>query len=127
MHLTELSKQPVHPQDINVYHIVAQVKVNQDVSFGFDNRQADFLLDREIERMNFTEIPAGTQLGEINNNISMPITAKNEKGQKVTENFFSIRDNSLHITKKIMPAMFTLDENVIRQDCLCYLMEKVEL
>ena len=27
----------------------------------------------------------------------------------------------------MMPAMLTLDENIIRQDCLCYLMERMDM
>jgi hypothetical protein len=29
------------------------------------------------------------------------------------------------LTKCLMPAMLTRDERVIRQDCLCYLMERL--
>jgi len=31
------------------------------------------------------------------------------------------------LKKTLMPSMITLDETIIRQDCLCYLMEKMEL
>lgn len=126
LHLTQLSNQPVLSQDIAVYHTVAQVMVNQDISFSFKNTKSDLFLDKELERMNFTEIPAGTQFGTVFNN-RVPLTAKDEKGQIVTENFFSIIDNMLQTTKRIMPSMLTLDERVIRQDCFCYLMEKLKL
>ncbi|MFZ3041956.1 MAG: hypothetical protein WA108_09235 [Thiobacillus sp.] len=29
------------------------------------------------------------------------------------------------LRKPLMPAMLTRDEQVIRQDCLCYLMERI--
>lgn len=127
LHLSQLSDHPVLSQDIAVYHTVAQVKVNEDINFSFEDPQTDLLLDKDLERMNFTEISAGTQFGSIYNNNKIPLTAKNEKGQIVTENFFSIIDNTLQITKNTMPSMLTLDERVIRQDCFCYLMEKLKL
>lgn len=125
LHLNELSKQPLLPQDIDIFHTVAQVKVNDDIEFSFNDHHSDLMLDVEIERMNFTEIPAGTQLGSVKKHGLMPLTAHGEDGLNVTERFFSIKDNSLQIKRKTMPSMLTLNEKVIKQDCLCYLMERV--
>lgn len=127
LHLNHLPTQAVHPQDIDIYHTVAQVKVNDNIQFSFSNIQAKLLFDTELERMNFTEIAAGTQFGTVSNHSTIPLTAKDESGKIVTEEFFSIEGNKLQITKNAMPAMLTLDENVIRQDCLCYLMERITL
>ncbi|MCK5190406.1 MAG: peptidase M14, partial [Methylococcales bacterium] len=126
LHLSRLSSQPVPSQDIDIYHTVAQVKVNKNISFSFEDSQSELFLDKELELMNFTEIPAGTQLGSVFNNSNIPVTAKDETGEVVTEQFFSIIDNTLQITKKTMPSMLTLDERVIKQDCLCYLMERIK-
>ena len=122
-----IKDQPVPPHDIDVFHTVAQVKVNQDINFSFEDTDADLLLDKELERMNFTEIPAGTQLASVFNTTSLPVTAKDETGKIVTDDFFSIIDNTLQINKTTMPSMLTLDERVIKQDCLCYLMERLKL
>ena len=127
LHLSQLSDQPIPAQEIDIYHTVAQVNINKEISFSFDSEQADLLLDKELERMNFTEIPSGTQLGQIFNHTSMPINAKDESGNIVTEKFFSVVDNSLRTNKSTMPSMLTLDERVIKQDCFCYLMERIKL
>ena len=127
IHLTQISYLPVPAQDIDIYHTVAQVKINQEIDFSFNNTKSELLLDKDLERMNFTEIPAGTQLGAVSDNASMPITAKDENGEIVTEKFFSIVDNTLQLNKMTMPSMLTLDEKVIRQDCFCYLMERMNL
>ncbi len=125
LHLSKLSIHSVLPQDIDVYHTVAQVKINKDIKLSFDDDQADLLLDKELERMNFTDAPAGTRLGTVINSTNMPLTAKDEEGFIVTEKFFSIIDNTLQLNKNTMPSMLTLDEHVIKQDCLCYLMERI--
>jgi len=127
LHISQLLNQPVPLHDLDVYHTVAQVKVNQDINFSFEDADADLLLDKELERMNFTEIPAGTQLANIFDMTTLPVTAKDETGKIVTDNFFSIIDDTLQINKTTMPSMLTLDEKVIKQDCLCYLMERLEL
>ena len=49
------------------------------------------------------------------------------QGNDVTSQYFEIRDGELRITRRTMPSMLTLDERIIRQDCLCYLMERMDL
>lgn len=125
--LTALPEHTVHPQDIDLFHTVAQVCVQNDVSFSFHSQNADLLLNDDLETLNFTEIPAGTPFGRIRNNITMPVIAKNEAGLVVTDRFFSIQNGSLTINRPTMPSMLTLDEKVIKQDCLCYLMERLTI
>ena len=128
LHLTELPNHPVRHQDMDLYHTVAQVKIEDSVSFSFQQANVDLLLDKDLECMNFNEIPAGTTWGKVNNNLStLPILAMDENGENVSADFFSICDNELQINRKSMPSMLTLDERVIKQDCLCYLMERVQL
>ena len=129
LHLTELPNHPVRHQDIDLYHTVAQVKIEDSVSFSFQQDNADLLLDKDLECMNFNEIPAGTIWGKVNNSSlsTLPLLAMDENGENVSADFFSIFDNELQINRKTMPSMLTLDERVIKQDCLCYLMERVQL
>lgn len=126
LHLTELRDHCVAAQDMDVYHTVAQVGIRDGVTFSFTDPQADLLLDQDLERMNFTEIPAGTPLGKINGDGKLPILARDDHGRDITEQFFSIEDDELCVKRKTMPSMLTLDERVIRQDCLCYLMERIQ-
>ncbi|MGZ5056131.1 MAG: peptidase M14, partial [Methylobacter sp.] len=93
---------------------------------SFSDETADLLLNRDLDRMNFTDIPAGTVLGTTRHD-RIPVIAKNEQGDDVTGCFFSIEAQQLVITRPAMPSMLTLDERVIRQDCLCYLMERMEI
>jgi succinylglutamate desuccinylase len=124
LHLTELPKSPVARQDIDLYHTVAQVKIADDISFSFSDETAALHLDHDLERMNFTEISAGTSFGKINQ-VQLPVIAKNEDGADVTSQFFENQDRQLVIKRATMPSMLTLNEQVIQQDCLCYLMERI--
>ncbi len=127
LHLTELATHPVHIQDIDLFHTTAQVKIKQDSSFSFSDRGAELLFDTQIDRMNFAEISAGTCFGSVQNDITMPVLATDEHGVDVTKQFFKIDNKQLQIKRKTMPSMLTLDERVIRQDCLCYLMERIHI
>jgi hypothetical protein len=53
------------------------------------------------------------------------LEAWDEAGKDVAESYFE-RENGLLFTRlPVMPSMLTLNEEVIRQDCLCYLMERL--
>lgn len=127
LHVAELSEKPLSHHDITVYHTVAQVKVRDNIRFGFDQDNNDLILDKNLERLNFTEIQTGVQFGRVNNLDSIPLVAYDENGVDVTERFFKLDQNKLIIRCATMPSMLTLDEKVIRQDCLCYLMEPISV
>jgi hypothetical protein len=95
--------------------------------FSFSDEQAELLLDKELEKLNFTEIEPDTHFGKISNQQQLPLIAFDESGQNVTDRYFSIENNQLKIMRSTMPSMLTLDEQVIKQDCLCYLMERLSL
>ena len=127
LRLNELPQHQILPQDIDLFHTVAQVKINDQVNFSFNQVDSDLLLNEDLERMNFTEVSPGTVLGTSKNNATMPLIAKDESGNDVTDHFFSFQNSELQINRLTMPSMLTLDEHVIRQDCLCYLMERIHL
>jgi len=125
LRLTELPQHQILAQNIDLFHTVAQVKINDKVNFSFNQVDTDLLLNEDLERMNFTEVSPGTVLGTCKNNAPMPLIAKDEYGNEVTDHFFTFQNGELQINCLTMPSMLTLDERVIRQDCLCYLMERM--
>jgi succinylglutamate desuccinylase len=126
LHLSEIPSHRIAKQDIDIYHTAAQVTVADDATFSFSDETADLFLNHDLERMNFTNIAAGTTFGKINH-VRLPVIAKSENGDDVTSRFFSNDSQQLVINRPAMPSMLTLDERVIRQDCLCYLMECIEI
>ncbi|HYD49279.1 MAG TPA: M14 family metallopeptidase, partial [Terriglobales bacterium] len=55
LHLSALPAHPVPPQDIDLFHTVAVVKVRDEVSFSFGGGEAGAIFDAEIDRFNFCE------------------------------------------------------------------------
>jgi len=76
-------------------------------------------------KMNFSEVPADTCFGVVQTNNDARLHAFNDYEEEVGESLFHINNKKIKLTKPMMPAMLTLDETVIRQDCLCYLMERL--
>ncbi len=128
MHLSEIPDHPVATQDIDLYNEVAQVTVREDISFGFRGEGLDLRLNEDIDHLNFTELSAGTDLGAVaGERESLPLRAHDGSGRDVGADYFAVEEGRLVLRKGVMPSMFTLNERIIRQDCLCYLMEKISL
>ncbi len=127
LHLSEIPAHPVTERDIDLFHTVAQVKVPESASFSFHHSAVEIAFDDELEQMNFREVPAGTEFGVIDANSSARLIAHDERGCEVTHEYFSVNGNRILLTRPMMPSMLTLNERVVRQDCLCYLMERLSL
>ena len=125
LHLNEVPQHPVASHDVDLFHTVAVVKVREDISFGFGDEPVDLQLVGNIDHLNFRELPAGTQLGWLKDKRQVALEVCDDNGQEVYENYFSVDGGALVTTRPFMPSMFTLDEKIIRQDCLGYLMEKL--
>ncbi|MDX2457744.1 MAG: M14 family metallopeptidase [Gammaproteobacteria bacterium] len=125
LHLSELPQHPVASHDVDLFHTVAVVKIPADISFGFGEEAVDLRLLRDIDHLNFRELPAGTELGWIRSGAAVRLDVSDDNDQSVHDRYFTIEDNTLVTARPLMPSMFTLDERIIRQDCLGYLMEKL--
>ena len=125
LHLSELPQHPVASHDIDLFHTVATVKVPETMSFGFGDADTDLRLLGDIDHLNFRELPAGSRLGWLRDGVDAVLDVRDENDRQVFERYFSIQDGVLTSTSPFMPSMFTLDERIIRQDCLGYLMERL--
>ena len=124
LHLDHFPEHAVPNSDYELYHTVATVKVPQTVRYSFSDTDADLLFPRDLDHMNFRELPAGTELARIGHG-GARLEAWDERGEDVAERYFDMENGRLTTRLPVMPSMLTLNEEVIRQDCLCYLMERL--
>jgi hypothetical protein len=109
---------------LDLYHTVVQVTVKEPFSFGYQGESLDLRLNQNLDHLNFTDLPAGTVIGEILEGLSeCPVKACDERLQDVTADYFALQNGRLVLKKPVIPSMLTPNEPIIRQDCLCYLME----
>ncbi len=127
LHMSELPSHPVLAQDVDLFHTVATVKVPAHFSFGFEASSQDIRFSPDLDHLNFRELPAGTTLGWSDGHEAVRLEAWDEQGREVGGRFFQLSEGEIRTTRPIMPSMFTLDERVIRQDCLGYVMERYPL
>jgi hypothetical protein len=126
LHLSAFPTHPVAAHDLDLFHTVGTVNVPETIRFTFGAGDADLYFDPALDHMNFRELPAGSRLG-ITKWESPPLQVVDEAGSDVTGHYFTVERGELLTRREVMPSMLTLDERVIRQDCLCYLMERYPL
>lgn len=127
LHLSEFPSHEINHQDIDLYHTVATVKIPGNYDFGFDPVAHDIILDKNLEKLNFCELKPGTHFCNVREMLQIPLDVRDEDGNRVTEFHFSMNGEKVNTRRECVPAMLTLDTEVIRQDCLCYLMERYPL
>jgi succinylglutamate desuccinylase len=125
LHMNEIPDHPVASQDVDLFHTVAIVKVPDEVSFSFTDESADLRLFGNLDHLNFRELPAGTQIGLLRDGAEVSLDVRDDNDQPVFEHYFKTDAGVLRTRRAFMPSMFTLDERIIRQDCLGYLMERL--
>ena len=127
LHLHEHPCQPVAAHDIDLFHTTAIVKINQNINFGYPGSAADLELVTDLEHYNFRELPAGTTFARLTTELDKPLLVSNESGGEVAADYFEISNREVKTRLPVMPSMLTPDTTIIRQDCLCYLMERYPL
>ncbi len=126
LHLDHFPEHKVPVHDYDVYHTVGIVKVAPEDSIGFGHSDADICFNGDIDHYNFCELPAGTILAHVRDD-KRQLFVSGEQGQSIADEYFYNDGEYLKTCKEVIPSMLTLDTRVIRQDCLCYLMEKLSV
>jgi succinylglutamate desuccinylase len=124
-----LERFPEHPlpqRDLDLYHTVGVVKVPREATFSFDAGEADIHFVSTLEQMNFRDLPAGTVLAELATHSPRPLDVWGADDHQLAEVFLERRGAQLRLKRAVTPSMLTLNEQAIRQDCLCYFMERLE-
>ena len=124
LHLSEMPEHTFPEQDIDLFHTLAIVKIPELASFSFNGDDADICFDSDLDHMNFRELERGTRFGKLCKEKNIQIEAWNNDGINIGQELFEYKDNEILTCKSFMPSMLTLNEKVIRQDCLCYVMER---
>lgn len=124
LHLSHFPDHPVSPHDYELYHTVARVTVPDTVTFSFNGEDVDINFREDLDHMNFTEVKAGTEIAELNGDGTARLKIESEEGEIFDDRYLRYEDGKILINAAVMPSMLTHNITIIRQDCLCYLMER---
>ena len=126
LNLAALPEHPVAKHDMDLFHTVATVKVRHDVSFSFHDQHADLLFPQDLDQYNFNELQAGASFGKLHIT-EPPFCVTSEAGEEIVGQYFTVDNGEVKTLCPVMPSMLTTQEEIIRKDCLCYLMERYPL
>jgi len=125
LHLDHFPAHPPSHADLDVYHTIATVRVAPTAAFAFGDAQAEVDFEPRLDHLNFCQLAAGTVFGRAR--LPRPLEVRDEAGRDVSDDFFSCQDGTLRLRRGATPAMLSLDARVVRQDCLCYLMDRLPM
>ena len=115
---------PPEPGALDLYETVGRVVVASGHSVSFGETEADLVLRADLETLNFKPLKAGAVWGRTNGG-APPLRVVDEHGADLTDAFFQFNHGEILLASDVVPAMITSDLQIIRQDCLCYLMRPV--
>lgn len=129
LHMRELPSHWPTRDDFHLLHSIATVKVSPEWSIGFGDHEGttDLTFPAELDHWNFRPLPVGTVLGKRRPGSRATLVVANEQGQTITSSVIRILDDQIILQREVIPAMLTLDVQVIRDDCLGYFMEEYPL
>ena len=88
---------------------------------GKSNSTAESITPRSRSLIERTSYPAPSVISRTF------VCSFNDNDDEISNEIFQMNQGEIQFKKTVIPAMLTLDENIIRQDCLCYLMERISL
>jgi len=131
LHLDDLPSCLPEPERLELYQMMATVTVDPDLSFAFStNPEADqdtLQLPADLDHLNFTEVAPGTCMARAPAGSPRPLRANGHDGKDLTAHCFTLDQGQVLTRQPMMPAMLTTDPQIVRSDCLCYLMERINL
>ncbi len=128
MQLEQFDQQRLHAEDFDLYHTMAIVKVPEQFSLSFAPVEAaDIHFAADVDSLNFTALDKGACLAKIKSDKAVYLQVSNEQGEDVAQRYFDYSQGEIRLRLPVMPSMLTTQEGIIRQDCLCYLMEQIEM
>ncbi len=125
LHLDHFPSQPVPEHDLDLLRTAVIVKVPAGAGFSFDGSPADYMFRGDLDHLNFRELPPGTELGRLGR-AAPPLTLVGEHPTLAAADILDYRDARIRLQAPLVPAMFSLDPNAVRLDCLCYLMQRID-
>ena len=128
LHLSEFPDHVVqNEKELDVCHTVAKVIIPEAYSFSYTDADADIRLLASLEESNFSMLEEGALFAYVKEGSKARFEVYDDADRECFDEYFRIRNGEIRLKKPLMPSMITLDEHVIRQDCFCYLMERIDL
>lgn len=118
---------PADSSRLQLFRTEARVHIAEDIPFSFagEDESLPLVLTGGLEAINFHELAAGTEFAVTRCALTEAFRVLDVQHRDVTARYFAPAGSSVLLRQPVIPAMYTTDPLVIRQDCLCYFMERM--
>ncbi len=123
--IAELPSHAPAPHDVELLRTHAIVKPPAGASFSFDGTPADFLFRPDIDHLNFSELDTGALFGALGDGDARLDVLPGDGHDSQPINYFDYAGGEIRLARPAIPAMLTVDQRAVQQDCLCYLMHRI--
>ena len=120
------------PNQFSLFRTRVRVHIQDEVSFRFEGDDASedptpLVLTGGVEAVNFHVLGRGTVFGASQLAVDRVFKVLDVNHRDVTDEYFEHDGEAILLKADVVPAMYTTDPYVVRQDCLCYFMERMAL
>lgn len=123
----ELPRLEAGASGVQVLDRAVRVQVRPGLSIGFgDHRQSftDVTCAMDVDRHNFQELPAGTEVAWVGSGVDRPFEALDEHGRDVADRIFRRNGLAICTARELIPVMMTTDARIALADCLFYAVQR---
>ena len=113
-------------EEMEIYCTKARVRIPPGMRFSFQDVEAECRIHPELINHNFRRLAAGTKFGVWAQHSTSRLQVEDEEGQDLYDVYFENRGQEMLVRRPFFLSMLTLHEDIVEQDCLCYLMEPLE-
>lgn len=126
MHMDHFPTKPVAKHDLQLVKNSATIKINENVTFCFEDDVSsyddmDLIVVKNFDHHNFTLLEKNEVFAHTK--VDKPLVVISQEGKDITDEIIQNDNGKISLKTALMPAMISLDKKVVFQDCLCYLLE----
>ena len=125
LHLSHIPETNVAPHDLDLFHTIATAKLVGAKRASFTPGEQGLIFRDDLDQLNFQELTVGTRLANRVQDTDTFIAVTDEAGAEVTDDFLYDQEDTVRLKQNVIPAMLTRDLEIIRDDCVCYFMERM--
>ena len=107
------------PNDLSVFRTIASMQIESSGSANFCTFPD---LNADLQRLNFSLVPAGTYLTKtLNDDWTIKVYDNDDNDE--TQRYLDVNHSQVRFQQSVFMAMFTLNKQNAYQDCVCYFLE----
>ena len=120
-----LNDKPLSPKaNPQFYKVSARLQKKADQRVDFGEGIGEIIFPKDADKLNFTTIPAGSEIAKLKNACNKPFIALDYNGNDVADKYLNQTQTKIVAKTDLMPAMIVPDRQIVNLDCLFYLLEQ---